>query len=95
LTKGKTGAILETIKKQTETKEQIMTTVKDLIDALSKMPADAHVILRGSDETYDGYSHPFVELDSDGEVVIREADEPEYDGQPSEHDEWMSFDPDC
>jgi hypothetical protein len=95
LTDGKTGAILETIKKQTETKEHIMTTVKDLIDALSKMPPDAHVTLRGSDETYDGYSHPFVELDRDGDVVIREGDEPEYDGQPSEHDEWMSFDPDC
>lgn len=107
MTDGKTGAILETIKKQTETKEQIMTTVKDLIDALSKMPPDATVTLRGSYETYDGYSHPFVELDSDGEVVIREADEPdvadewpramdyENDGQPTEHDEWMSFDPDC
>ena len=70
-------------------------TVRDLIEALSKMPEDAHVILRGSDETYDGYSHPFVELDADGEVVIREADEPEYDGQPTEMEEWHSFDPDC
>jgi len=72
-----------------------MTTVKDLIDALSKMPPDATVTLMGSYETYDGYSHPAVELDADGEVVIREADEPEDDGQPSEHNEWMSFDPDC
>jgi len=74
-----------------------MTTVRDLIEALNKMPPDAHVILRGSYETYDGYSHPFVELDSDGEVVIREGDEPEYedDGQPTEYEEWMSFDPDC
>jgi len=70
-------------------------TVKEMMDALSKMPPDAPVILQGSYETYDGYSHPFVELDSDGEVVIREADEPEYDGQPTEYDEWMSFDPDC
>jgi hypothetical protein len=54
-------------------------TVKDLMDALIKMPADARVVLMGSYETYDGYSHPAVELDSDGEVVIREADEPEYD----------------
>jgi hypothetical protein len=54
-------------------------TVKDLIDALSKMPADARVVLMGSYETYDGYSHPFVELDADGEVVIREADEDEAD----------------
>jgi hypothetical protein len=52
-------------------------TVKDLMDALSKMPADARVVLMGSYETYDGYSHPAVELDSDGEVVIREADEDE------------------
>jgi len=81
------------------------TTVRDLIRALEQMPQDAHVILRGSYETYDGYSHPMVELDSDGEVVICEAPEPEDqfpramdyedDGQPSEYDEWMSFDPDC
>jgi len=50
-------------------------TVLELIAALSKMPADAPVILQGSYETFDGYSHPFVELDADGEVVIREADE--------------------
>lgn len=81
------------------------TTVRDLIKALEQMPQDAYVILQGSSETYDGYSHPFVELDIDGEVVIREADEPEDefpramdyedDGQPTEYEEWMSFDPDC
>jgi len=71
------------------------TTVRDLIRALEQMPQDAHVILRGSYETYDGYSHPMVEIDSDGEVVICEADEPEYDGQPTEQEEWHSFDPDC
>jgi hypothetical protein len=52
-------------------------TVKDLIAALSKMPPDANVVLRGSYETYDGYSHPFVELDASGAVVIREGDEDE------------------
>jgi len=52
-------------------------TVRDLIWALKELPPDAHVILRGSNETFDGYSHPFIELDSDGEVVIREADEDE------------------
>jgi len=71
------------------------TTVRDLIRALEQMPQDAHVILRGSYETYDGYSHPMVEIDSDGEVVICEAPEPEYDGQPTEMEEWHSFDPDC
>ena len=50
-------------------------TVSELIAALSKMPADASVVLMGSYETFDGYSHPFVELDADGDVVIREADE--------------------
>jgi hypothetical protein len=29
------------------------------------------------------------------EGFISEAEEPEYDGQPSEYDEWMDFDPDC
>lgn len=52
-------------------------TVAEMIEALSKLPPDAPVILRGSSETFDGYSHPFIELDSDGEVVIREADEDE------------------
>jgi len=72
-------------------------TVKEMMDALSKMPPDARVVLMGSYETYDGYSHPSVELDADGEVVICEAMDPEYedDGQPTEYDEWMSFDPDC
>jgi hypothetical protein len=52
-------------------------TVRDLIWALKELPPDAPVILRGSNETFDGYSHPFIELDTDGEVVIREADEDE------------------
>ena len=50
-----------------------MTTVKDLIAALKRMPQDASVCLMGSSETFDGDSHPFVELDADGEVIIREA----------------------
>jgi len=54
-----------------------MTTVKDLIAILQAMPQDASVILQGSYETFDGYSHPFVELDADGEVIIREAGEDE------------------
>lgn len=52
-------------------------TVRDLIWALKELPPDAHVILQGSSETFDGYSHPFIDVDSDGEVVIREADEDE------------------
>ena len=52
-------------------------TVRDLIWALKELPPDAHVILRGCNETFDGYSHPFIDVDSDGEVVIREADEDE------------------
>ena len=60
------------------TKELAMTvTVRDLIWALKELPADAPVILRGSNETFDGYSHPFIDVDTDGEVVIREADEDE------------------
>ena len=54
-----------------------MTTVANLIKQLQAMPQNASVILRGSYETYDGYSHPFVSLDSDGSVIIREEDEPE------------------
>lgn len=54
-----------------------MTTVKDLIAILQAMPQDASVCLQGSYETYDGYSHPYVELDADGEVIIREACEDE------------------
>ena len=54
-----------------------MTSVADLIKQLQAMPQNASVILRGSYETYDGFSHPFVSLDSDGSVIIREEDEPE------------------
>ena len=54
-----------------------MTSVANLIEQLQAMPQDASVILRGSYETYDGFSHPFVSLDSDGSVIIREEDEPE------------------
>jgi hypothetical protein len=63
------------MKKQKE--PDMRTTVADLIRQLQAMPQDAGVILRGSYETYDGFSHPCVELDADGEVVIREADEVE------------------
>lgn len=76
-------------------------TVAEMMAALSKMPPDATVVVRGSYETYDGYSHPEVTMDADGEVVIGEAAEPEdwvdeeYDGQPTEQEEWHSFDPDC
>lgn len=61
-----------------------MTTVKDLIAVLQKMPQDASVILQGSYETFDGYSHPFVELDADGEVIIREACEDEVASIPDD-----------
>ena len=61
-----------------------MTTVKDLIAILQAMPQDASVILQGSYETFDGYSHPFVELDADGEVVIREACEDEVASIPGD-----------
>ena len=61
-----------------------MTTVKDLIKQLQAMPQDASVILRGSYETFDGYSHPFVELDADGEVIIREACEDEVASIPGD-----------
>ena len=42
-------------------------TVAELIAALSKMPADATVLVDDSDY---GYCVPFVSLDDDGEVVI-------------------------
>jgi len=73
-------------------------TVAELMAALSNMPPDATVTVRGSYETYDGYSHPEVTMDADGEVVISEAAEPdgyEGDGQPDEAQEWHDFDPDC
>ena len=54
-----------------------MTTVADLIKQLQAMPQYGSVSLRGSYESYDGFSHPFIQLDSDGSVIIREEDEPE------------------
>jgi hypothetical protein len=42
-------------------------TVSELIAALSRMPADATVLVNDSDY---GYCAPAVILDNDGEVVI-------------------------
>jgi orotate phosphoribosyltransferase-like protein len=37
-----------------------------------------------------------LELSEDEvEIVIEQAQDDEYDGQPTELEEWMSFDPDC
>jgi hypothetical protein len=61
-------------------KERDMTnrvTVAELMAALSNMPPDATVTVRGSYETYDGFSHPEVVMEADGEVVVREAAEPD------------------
>jgi sulfur carrier protein ThiS len=63
-----------------QTKEQNMTnrvTVAEMMAALSKMPQNAFVTVEGSYETYDGFSHPEVVMDVDGEVVVREAGEPD------------------
>ena len=58
-------------------------TVADLIRQLQMMPQDSTVVLSGNYETYDGYSHPQVTLDTsrivEGEVVISEAFDPEYE----------------
>lgn len=52
-------------------------TVADLMRQLAQMPQDAFVSVEGSYETYDGFSHPEVVMTARGEVVVREADEPE------------------
>jgi len=52
-------------------------TVADMIRQMQAMPQDATVTIRGSRETYDGYSHPQASMDADGQVVISEAAEPE------------------
>ena len=72
-------------------------TVAEFMRQMAQMPQDAFVSVEGNYETYDGFSHPEVVMGADGEVVVREAAEPEYedDGQPSEMEEWYSFDPDC
>lgn len=38
------------------------------------------------EDTFDHFSHDYFERDLDDDY---------YDGQPSEHDEWHDFDPDC
>ena len=52
-------------------------TVADLMCQLSAMPQDARVVLYGSYETYDGFSHPCVGMGEDGVVIVCEQDEPE------------------
>jgi hypothetical protein len=53
-------------------------TVADLMRQLSALPQDARVVLHGSMETYDGFSHPWAGMSCvDGTVIICEQDEPE------------------
>ena len=52
-------------------------TVADLMRQLSALPQDARVVLQGSRETYDGFSHPCVGMGEDGVVIVCEQDEPE------------------
>jgi hypothetical protein len=77
-----------------QTKEQNMTnrvTVAEMMAALSKMPQNAFVTVEGSYETYDGFSHPEVVMDADGEVVVREAGEPEdYDYDDGNEDRGLA-----
>jgi len=71
-------------------------TVADLIRQLSALPQDARVVLHGSNETYDGFSHPGVVLDENGTVHVcehadlREQDEPE--GWEDSYDEEDPYD---
>ena len=52
-------------------------TVAEFMRQMAQMPQDAFVSVQGSYETYDGFSHPEVVVGADGEVVVREAAEPE------------------
>ena len=65
-------------------------TVADLMRQLSAMPRDARVVLHGSNETYDGFSHPEVVLDENGTVHVCEQDEPE--GWEDSYDEEDPYD---
>jgi len=65
-------------------------TVADLIRQLSALPQDARVVLHGSNETYDGFSHPGVVLDENGTVHVCEQDEPE--GWQDSYDEEDPYD---
>jgi hypothetical protein len=44
---------------------------------------------------YDENDSGFPIEDQDEDSYPYYGDEDDYDGQPSEYDEWMSFDPDC
>lgn len=52
-------------------------TVAEMMRQLAQMPQDAFVTVRGSYETYDGFSHPEVVMVANDEVVVREAAEPD------------------
>lgn len=57
----------------------------------------AYIENQGSDEAFIdfvrqyGAFNPFLDTDDDTD----EEYEYDHDGQPTEHEEWMSFDPDC
>lgn len=65
-------------------------TVADLMRQLSALPQDARVVLHGSNETYDGFSHPGVVLDENGTVHVCEQDAPE--GWEDSYDEEEPYD---
>ena len=65
-------------------------TVADLMRQLSAMPQDARVVLYGSNETYDGFSHPCAVIRTDGVVIVCEQDKPE--GWEDSYDEEDPYD---
>lgn len=78
---------------------QCENTLLALKQVLESMESEGPMFLREMNRTERrafeelfGYCESFLTM---SEELQEELEREERDGQPSEHDEWMSFDPDC
>lgn len=76
------------------TDQEKLQRLQDCVALLQDVDAMQQAALGSSDVCYANHNK-LQELIEDFEADIAELSEPEYDGQPDEHTEWMDFDPDC
>lgn len=76
------------------TKQEQIERLQDCIALLEDVDAKQQAALGASDVTYDNHNR-IQDLIFDFQADIEVLSGNEYDGQPTEYDEWMSFDPDC
>lgn len=74
--------------------QEKLQRLQDCVAMLQDVDAMQQAALGDSDVCYANHNK-LQELIEDFEADIAELQEPEYDGQPDEMQEWHDFDPDC